>query len=269
MALPTPTPGTAALVTGASAGIGAALAKKIAAQGYNVVLVARRAERLKALADLLAERHGVEALAVPADLTDPDDRASLCATVRSAGMDISVLVNNAGFATGGPYADSSTSREVEQVRILVEAPVELTAMYLPAMIARGSGAILNVASTAGMQPVPFSAGYSAAKAHALAFSRALHDEVRRHGVSVTALCPGPVKTEFWDVAGESPMEKVLPRPVWVSVERVAETALDGLSRNRRVVVPGTMVRLAALGAAVVPDSVKSPVMGLVMRPRGK
>ena len=112
-----------------------------------------------------------------------------------------MLINNAGFATGGPFAESDPERELQQVRVLVEAPVALSSAFIPAMVARGAGAVLNVASTAGMQPMPYSAGYSAAKAYVLAFSEALHHELRGAGVTVTALAPGPVSTEFWDVAG--------------------------------------------------------------------
>jgi uncharacterized protein len=267
VALPNPTTDTTALVTGASAGIGATLARKLAHRGYNVILAARRGDRLKHLADQLSDQHNVRAIAVPSDLTDPNDRAKLIATIHDAGLSVSVLVNNAGFATGGHYTESPTSREVEQVRVLIEAPIELTSAFLPAMVARGEGAILNVSSTAGMMPMPYSAGYSAAKAHVLAFSQALHYEVRRAGVAVTAICPGPVATEFWEASDDSPIGKTVPKFVWVTADDVAEEALKGLERNKRVVVPGTAVRLGAVGSAYVPDAVKASIVAAAMRPR--
>jgi short-subunit dehydrogenase len=158
---------------------------------------------------------------------------------------------------------------VQQVRILVEAVVARTSAYLPAMVQRRSGAILNVASTAGMQPLPFSAGYCAAKAHTLAFSEALHHEARARGVSVTALCPGPVSTEFWDVAGEQPIENTIPSPLWVSAEHAARAGISGLAAGERVVVPGRPMRAIVHGGRMVPNALKLPVMARVMRPRSR
>ena len=150
--------------------------------------------------------------------------------------------------------------------MLVEAVVHLTAALLPGMVHRGDGAVLNVASTAGMQPLPWSAGYSAAKAHTLSFSQALRQEVRGRGVSVTALCPGPVRTEFWKVAGDQPIKKAMPRAMWVAPEDVAAAGLRGLERGRRVVVPGSMVRASSWGARWAPHAVQLPLLARAMRP---
>ncbi|MBV8220301.1 MAG: SDR family NAD(P)-dependent oxidoreductase, partial [Solirubrobacterales bacterium] len=164
MSLPKPTPSSAALVTGASAGIGGEIAKLLAARGHNLVIVARRKERLVALADKLSEEHGVRVETVACDLGKAASRARIPGRIEELGLDVEILVNNAGFATNGPFAEAEAERELEQVRVLVEAPVVLTSAFVPAMVQRRRGAILNVASTAGMQPLPYSAGYSAAKA---------------------------------------------------------------------------------------------------------
>ncbi len=161
------------------------------------------------------------------DLGKQASRARLPGRIASLGLEVDILANNAGFATGGRFDESDPERELEQVRVLCEAPVALTSAFLPGMIERKEGAILNVASTAAFMPLPYSAGYSAAKAHSLAFSEALHGEVAGRGVTVTALCPGPVKTEFWEVAGDQPIEATVPDLVWVTPEECAKAAVDG------------------------------------------
>lgn len=269
MSIPRPTATSTALVTGASSGIGAALATRLAARGHHVSLVARRADRLEELAERLRKEHGVEAEVLACDLADPDARSELIEKVVASGRPVGVLVNNAGFATGGDFAQVGASREVQQVRVLVEAVVDLTAAFLPAMVERREGAILNVASTAGFQPLPWSAGYSAAKAHTLAFSEALHHEVGRRGVTVTALCPGPVRTEFWEVAGDQPIENSMPSLMWVRTDAVAAAAIRGLERGRRVVVPGLAVRASTLGSGFVPHGIQLPVLAAAMRPKGR
>jgi short-subunit dehydrogenase len=271
VSLPAPTTSGAALVTGASAGIGAAIAAELAARGHNLVLVARRKDRLDEVAQTLAAAHGVRAETLGCDLGKAASRQRLAGRIESLGLTIEVLVNNAGFATGGAFADSDPARELEQVRVLVEAVVALTSAFLPGMAARRRGAILNVASTAGMQPLPYSAGYSAAKAYVLTFSEALHQEARGSGVTVTALAPGPVSTEFWDVAGweagGQAFEKAVPRPAWVTPEETAQAGVKGLEDGRRVVVPGLQVRTAMLAARYLPQALKLPVIERVMRRR--
>jgi short-subunit dehydrogenase len=260
MGLPKPRPGGAALVTGASAGIGEAVARELAKRGHDLILVARREDRLQELAGAL----DVHAEVIACDLAEPQQRDTLAQRVAALGLEVDVLVNNAGFATGGPFAESPAEREVAQVRVLVEAVVALTSAFLPAMVQRRSGAILNVASTAGMQPLPFSAGYSAAKAHALTFSEALHAEVKGRGVTVTALCPGPVSTEFWDVAGDQPIEDSVPGPFWVSAEQAARAGVRGLQHGERVVVPGMPMQAVVQAGRLVPNALKLPVMARTM-----
>jgi uncharacterized protein len=236
------------------------------------VLVARRKDKLDELAAELRSDHGVRAEAVGCDLAKAASRQRLPARIETLGLTVSVLVNNAGFATGGAFHESDPARELEQVRVLVEAVVALCSAFLPGMVQRGRGAVLNVASTAGMQPLPYSAGYSAAKAYVLSFSEALHQELRGSGVTVTALAPGPVSTEFWNVAGwevasGQSFEKAVPRPAWVTAEQAARAGVKGLEDGRRVVVPGLPVRAAMLATQYLPHAVKLPVIEWVMRRR--
>lgn len=268
MSLPKPTADSAALITGASAGIGAEIARELARRGHGVVLVARRKQRLNELADELSSEYGVRAETIASDLSKPASRSRIPGRITELGLEVEILVNNAGFATGGPFAESDPGRELEQVQVLVEAVVALTSAFLPGMVERGRGAILNVASTAAMQPLPYAAGYSAAKAYVLTFSEAIHQEVSGQGVTVTALAPGPVETEFWEVAdwqvaGGRSFEKAFPAKV--SVEDVARAGVSGLDSGNRVVVPGLPMRAAMLAARYVPHAVKLPVVERVMR----
>jgi short-subunit dehydrogenase len=272
VSLPAPSACGAALITGASAGIGAAIARELARRGHGVVLVARREERLRELAAELAGRDCVRAEALACDLTDAAARGELPGRVRGLGLAIEILVNNAGFATNGPFHEADPERELEQVRILVEAPVALSAAFAGEMVGRGRGGILNVSSTAAMQPLPYSAGYSAAKAYMLTFSEALHQELRGHGVTVSALCPGPVRTDFWDVAGwelhgSGSLEKLASAPAWISPEQAARAAIAGLDAGHRVIVPGIPVRAAMQAARFVPHAVKLPALEWIMRRR--
>jgi uncharacterized protein len=272
VSLPAPTPDTAALVTGASSGIGAAIARELAERGHGLVLVARRKDRLDALAQELDAEFGVRAEAVGCDLGKAASRQRLPARIEALGLQVSVLVNNAGFATNGPFHEADAARELEQVRVLVEAPVALTSAFLPEMVRRGKGAILNVASTAGMQPLPYSAGYSAAKAYVLSFSEALHQELHGSGVTVTVLAPGPVTTDFWqisgwEVAGGQSFEHAVPRPAWVTAEEAASAGVKGVEVGRRVVVPGLPIRAAMLATQYLPHAIKLPAIEWAMRRR--
>lgn len=236
------------------------------------MLVARRKQRLQALADELSTEHGIRAETISCDLSKPTPRGRLPEQVADLGLAVDILINNAGFATGGPFAESDAERELEQVRVLVEAVVALTSSFLPEMVRRRRGAILNVASTAAMQPLPHAAGYSAAKAYVLTFSEAIHHEVSGRGVTVTALCPGPVETEFWkgadwQVGGGRSFEKAFPSPALVSVDDVARAGVEGLAAGRRVVIPGLTMRAAMLASRYVPHAVKLPVIEQVMRRR--
>ncbi len=245
------------------------IARELARRGHGVVLVARRKERLDALAQELHAEYGIRAETIASDLGKPASRSRIPGRISELGLDVDILVNDAGFATGGPFHESDATRELEQVRVLVEAVVALTSAFLPAMVKRRRGAVLNVSSTAAMQPLPHAAGYSAAKAYVLTFSEAIHQEVAGRGVTVTALCPGPVDTEKfwqeagWQVGGRVSFEKVIPaRP---SARDVARAGVAGLDAGSRVVIPGLPMRAAMLASRYVPHAVKLPVMERVLR----
>ncbi|MFF7636484.1 SDR family NAD(P)-dependent oxidoreductase [Kitasatospora sp. NPDC008050] len=195
--------GRTALITGASSGIGAAFADALAARGAHLILVARREDRLTALADTLRARHGNDAHVLVADLGLPGAGAALLAETRRLGLDVDVLVNNAGFGSHGDVADTDPDRLTGQIQLNITALTDLTRAYLPDMVGRGRGAIVNVASAAAYQPVPHMAVYSATKAYVLSFTEALWAETRNTGVRVLALSPGATETEFFDIAGES------------------------------------------------------------------
>jgi len=247
MALPPPSRTTTALVTGASSGIGVELARQLAGRGYGVTLVARREGKLRALAADLAQAHGVRAEVIALDLSDGSARAGLPGTVAGRGLTVDVLVNNAGLSTTGPVHTSDRAREITLIRTDVEAVADLCSLFLPGMVERGRGAVLNVASTAAFQPLPGQAAYGAAKAFVLSYSRSVRAELRGTGVTVTVLCPGPVKTEFAEAAGftKEQSEGALPKFMWLAAAEVARVALVGLAQGKGVVIPGFANRVGA------------------------
>lgn len=265
MAIPTPAPDRTCVVTGASSGIGEELARQLAARGHGVTLVARRRDRLEALASELADRHGIRAEVVPADLSERDQRVSLVDQVAERGLVIDVLVNNAGFSTTGALVAIDPDREIAMLRTNVEAVDHLCGLVVPGMVERGRGAVLNVASTASYQPMPGQAGYAASKAFVRAFSEALAAEVAPHSITVTTLCPGPVDTEFADTAGFQQIGEtdLVPSFFWVSPEVVARRALDGLDSGALVVVPGAPNRVLATVASVTPRRLLLALMARV------
>jgi short-subunit dehydrogenase len=247
MALPSPSPDSTCVVTGASSGIGAEAARELSRRGHRVTLVARREDRLRELAAELGDSADVHAC----DVTDPNARQGLADALAARGTEVAVVVNNAGFGTSGPFAKADRERELDMVRTNIEAVVDFCALWVPGMVARGSGGVLNVASTASFQPLPMQAGYAATKAFVLSFTESLHAELKGSGVAVTALCPGPVKTEFADVA-EIPGAEQLPGFLWASPNDVAKAGIRGLERGKRVVIPGTLNRAGALGGQHAP-----------------
>ena len=200
MAIPAPSPSTTCLITGASAGIGTEFARQLAARGHGVFLVARREDRLRELASEIERDHGVRAEFAACDLGDAADRRNLPGLVARRELDVSVLVNNAGFTTVGDV-HLNPDRQLGMIHVNVEALVDLTTKWLPGMVERGAGAVINVASVASFQPIPVQAVYAATKAFVRSFSEAVSAEVRGSGVTVTALCPGPVATEFVEAGG--------------------------------------------------------------------
>ena len=258
MALPPPGERTLALVTGASSGIGEALARKLAERGYRVGLVARSEEKLREL----AEEIGGETEVLPCDLADAKARDRLATEIEGRGLTVEVLVNNAGFGVYDDFAESDRDRELKLARLNVEAVVDLTHRFLPGMVQRGRGAIVNTASTSAFQPIPGNAGYSASKAFVLTFSEAIHEETRRAGVTVTALCPGPVRTGFQEASpGADDFTRTLPKPLWRDAGTVAEAALAGAERGRRVVVPGAPNRAQSVLTRISPH----PILLRVLR----
>jgi short-subunit dehydrogenase len=260
MGLPQPAPGEAVVVTGASSGIGAAIATELATRGHQVVLVARSAAKLGELAAEIGAS-GVRAFTLVADLEDRAARARLLDDVEALGVHPSALVNNAGFSTLGPVAKSDPQAEIGMLELDVVAVADLCSRFLPGMVGRGHGAVLNVASTAAFQPLPGQAGYGAAKAFVLSYTQSLAGELRGTGVTATVLCPGPVETGFGARAGfAKEEEQVLPKIMWESVESVASTAVNAMTRGRMVAIPGAVNRVAATFSQVAPRSLLVPLL---------
>jgi uncharacterized protein len=224
------------------------------------VLVARRADRLERLAAELP----TEAHAVPCDLAT--DAASLRDRVAELGIEVELLVNNAGFGTSGPFLDNDPHRDAEEVRVNCEAIVTLTHAFLPAMVERGRGGIINVASSAGMQPIPYESVYSATKAFVISFTDALHTELRGSGVRVLAVNPGPVPTEFQERAGYEP-GRVGVVPGHISAEEVVREALAAYDRGRRSLIPGRTFRWFIRVTRPSPRAIQLRITERLYRPR--
>lgn len=242
-----------ALITGASGGIGEALARRLARGGHDLVLVARTESKLQALADELARRHGVSARAMAHDLADPESPRRLVEQLAAAGLRVDILVNNAGFATYGPFAELDLDGELRMLQVNIVTLTHLTRLLLPGMIARGRGRVLNVASTAAFMPGPLMAVYYASKAFVLSFSEALGNELQGSGVTVTALCPGPTSTGFQARAQMERSRLVSGRKI-MDVETVAEAGYAGMLRGRPLVIPGLMNRVQAFLPRLIPRS---------------
>jgi short-subunit dehydrogenase len=249
-----------ALVTGASSGIGEEFARQLASRGYHLVLIARRVDRLERLAAELP----TDAHVVPCDLTT--DAAELPGRVAELGVDVDLLVNNAGFGTSGPFLEHDPARDAEQVRVNCEAVVTLAHAFLPAMVERGRGGIINVASTAGMQPIPYESVYAATKAFVISFTDALHIELRGTGVRVLAVNPGPVPTEWQGVAGYEP-GRVAVVPGRIPPEQVVRESLAAYDRGRRSVIPGRTIRWFIRGTRPSPRAIQLRVTERLYRPR--
>ena len=238
-----------ALVTGASAGIGAEFARQLAARGMHLVLVARRTELLESLAADLKAKHACRCEVIAADLSQPDAPRQVLAEVERRGVTIELLVNNAAFGIVGEVDDTVPERVQELIRLNIAALADLTHRVLPGMLARGHGSIINVSSLSGFQPVAYMAAYAASKAFVLHFSEALAIEVRPRGVTILAVCPGVTQTAFFDIAGA---------PGWLqkhsshSPERVVQAALKALERRKLVIVIGWRNYLLTLAVRMVP-----------------
>jgi hypothetical protein len=248
-----------ALITGASSGIGAELARALCARGFDAVLVARRRDRLERLAAELRERHGCRVEVITCDVADAPARARLPREIAALGLEVDVLVLSAGFGLAGPFISLDPERITTMVRTNVEAVMALSRALIPPMAARGSGAVLVVSSMAGNQPMPNFGAYAATKAAMTSFAQALNAELSGSGVTVTALCPGGVRTEFSEVAGATAVERRTPAALMIDADECARAALDGLAQGRRVVMPRRAVRLLAWFGAHAPRAIWLPM----------
>ena len=254
-----------ALITGASSGIGAAFADTLARAGTDLILVARSEDKLRRLAGDLTRETGRNIQVIAADLSKPDCGAKLKKQVDALDMAVDLLVNNAGFGTVGRFETQDAGREAEEVRLNCSAVVDLAHAFLPAMLEARHGAIVNIASSAAFQPMPFMSVYAATKAFVYSFSDGLREEVRGRGVKVLAVCPGPVDTAFFDATGSHHLRAKVPKGTMVSAQFVVDRALDGLAAGSRVVVPGGIMKLSAAAGSVLPRGLMTRVLGRLMR----
>lgn len=240
------------LVTGASAGIGEELARLFAADGDGLILVARRKGRLQKLAKALKQEHGVPVEIVELDLSEPKASKKLFDWTKKKKINVHTLVNNAGFGLRGAFAELDAERQNEMVQLNIAAVTNLARLFLPGMIRRKQGGILNVASMAAFQAGPYMAVYYATKAYVLSFSEALHEEAKPHGVKVSALCPGPVKTEFIEIAGLEGRPRFENAP---DAATVARAGYDAYRANTAIFIPGFFNKLGIFAERLVPRSV--------------
>jgi short-subunit dehydrogenase len=265
MALPAPSYGSTILITGASSGIGADLARQLAERGYNLTLTARRRERLEELADELRDAHDVHVDIEPCDLGDEGERKRLITKLQKGERELVGVCNNAGFGNLGRFLNTELEKELNVVKLNVEAVHHLTGAFLPRMVEQGTGAMLNVASTAAFQPLPGFATYAASKAFVHSFSEALHSEVSGSGVSVTSLCPGFTKTEFEQAAGAEDEAQKLPGFTWMESADVARQGIEGMIAGKRSVVPGMINKVTSTSGRFMPRTVLLPLIDRVSK----
>jgi short-subunit dehydrogenase len=259
VSLPSPAPEARAVVTGASSGIGEALATELAARGHSLIVVARRGELLEALATGLRAAHGVTVEVQVLDLSDRDARVSFADEL--AKREISILCNNAGIATFGPVANLDPAYERDQVELNAVAVHDLTLAVIPGMVARGSGGILITGSAAGNMAIPNNATYAATKAFVNTFSESLRLELKDSGVNVTLLAPGPVRTETPDPADASIVDKLVPDFLWIDSAYTAKLSLDSLAKNKMRVVPGLLSKGMSIAGQYSPRAISAPIVG--------
>ncbi len=251
------------LITGASSGIGEVFARKLAARGENILVVARSRDKLSALCDELKRDHKIDAQYVVLDLTQTGACEHLFQATVERNFDVETLINNAGFGSMGDFTALDIARELSMIDLNVKALVELTYRFIVPMRERKRGAIINVASTAAFQPVPFMATYAATKAFVLSFSEALWEENRAHGIKVMALCPGVTETSFFEAAGiEKPPMRAVQTP-----QKVVDTALAGLEGGKSHIISGWMNYLMIESERLVPRSLVARAVGRALRPR--
>ncbi len=258
----------ATLITGASSGIGEEFARHLAAEKHNLVLVARSEDRLAALCDELMHEHKIMAHYIAIDLIDFEADARLFNETEKHRLEIDWLINNAGFGSMGDFAQLDLENELEMINLNVMSLVALTHRYLKKMRERKSGVIINVASTAGFQPIPFMATYAATKAFVHSFSEAIAEENRLFGITVTALCPGPTETRFFDAANiDSNLKSVFFKKGLQEPKDVVEAALNAVRNGKSSVISGWTNYLTARLVNFIPDSLITRVVGGVLRPK--
>jgi short-subunit dehydrogenase len=255
-----------ALITGASRGIGLELAKECARNGHDVVLVARRQDALEAAAGMIEGKYDVRATVLPSDLGDPDAPPELYAATVARGIDIGILINNAGFGLGGEFLETNLQREIEMIQVNVVAVTQLTKLFAPAMVKERSGRIMNVASTASFQPGPLMSVYYATKAYVLSFSEAIAEELRKTGVTVTALCPGATATDFADTAQVSNTGLFQKLGV-ASADTIARAGYRAMMRGERVAIPGWRDKLMIQSERIAPRRLVTTIARMVQETR--
>lgn len=255
-----------ALVTGASSGIGAEFARQLGAEGLDLVLVARRVDRLEALRGEIAKKSGVRCHVIARDLSRAEAPREVFDETESLGLEVDWLINNAGFGTDGSFSSLPLDREIEQIQLNVAAPVLLTHLYLPGMVARKRGKVINLGSVGSFVPTPYMATYSGTKAFILSFSEALAAELLATGVAVLVLCPGATKTEFQEVAGVSGN---VPEFTFMNADAVVRQAIAAAKRGKRTLVPGWMNKALVASTRFTPRRVLVQVAGSMFHPKGE
>lgn len=241
-----------ALITGASSGIGASFAHALAVQGSDLILVARSEDKLQSLARELRTAHQRRVEVIAADLSAPSPGARVASGVAKLGMNVDLLINNAGFGAAGAFHKVTPQRHQEMIALNMSAVVDLTHAFLPGMVQRGAGGIINLASAAAFQPIPFMSVYAASKAFVLALSEGLNVEYRNKGIRVVAVCPGPVNTPFFEATGSAELRARIPVAMMMTADAVVRDALKALKSGRAVVVPGSLNKLMTTFPRFVP-----------------
>ena len=242
------------LITGASAGIGYELSKVFAKKGYNLVIVSRNKQRLEVIAKEMKNQHNIQTKAIPKDLSKSSAPQELYDEIIADGIDINVLVNNAGFGTNGKFTDFSVDKHMDLIQLNISSLTILCKLFGTDMVKKRSGSILNVASTAAFQPGPLMSTYYASKAYVLMLSEALNNELAQDGVNVTVLCPGPTHTEFFE-RNEMTDTKIAKSPYIMKAADVAQAGFSGLMKRKKIVIPGFINKLLAFTVRFTPRSV--------------
>jgi uncharacterized protein len=257
--------GKTALITGASSGIGEAFARALAERGMHLILVARSEDKLKALADRISKQHGIRATSIAADLSVPGAAKKLFADCQARDLRVDLLLNNAGIGTYGRFEDIEAERDNHLVQLNVAAVTDMAHLFIPPMLARSEGAVINLASSAGFQPTPWFAAYGASKAYVLSLSESLWALYRKRGVRVLAVCPGPVATGFFD-ATQSNIQDAKMFQRTMSAEQVVQQSLRALEKGRSTVVNGWLNWLTAFSPRLGPRWLTAWVSEILMRP---